>query len=291
MHTYLESIGFGKIKSHSELNQLVRDVVLHFERKSLFRTESGRIYGEFSRDYAQNIGITVCGEFDDSGDFHLEYSFPYFTGKTVSMIQEVDFEKHAASESYAGACDDPRIGATIIFYLSNMGQMMDAKHRGASPEGVKPVRLSALAREGQILLPVQKTARDEEIHQKWSEKHYGLVKKAKGGDEDAMEALATEEMNNYNIVTKRLEEEDVLSIVDSSFLPYGIECDQYNVIGNITSCGKVKNQYTGESVWQMQIESCDVYYELCINESKLRGVPEPGRRFRGMIWLQGQVGF
>ena len=65
-------------------------------------------------------------------------------------------------------------------------------------------------------------------------------------------------MNDYQVITKRLEDEDVLSIVDTSFLPYGMECDQFSVIGNIISCERVKNLYTGESVWQMQLVVCDV---------------------------------
>ncbi len=291
MHTYLESIGFSHIRSHREMEQLVRDVVLHFDEKYIFEAGEGRLYGEFVKDYAPDMGLCVCGEFDETGDFHPEYTYPYFQGVTVSMFQEVDFEKHAGEESYAGALDDPRIGGTIIFYLTNMGQMKHALGIGLSESGVKPVRLSALAKEGTILLPVQKTAKDEENHQKHQESMFRLLKEARGGDEGAIEALTEEEMKNYNIVTQRMEQEDLFSIVDTCFMPYGIECDQYSVIGSITSCEKVKNLHTNEWIWQMQVESCDVYYDLCINASRLVGEPAVGRRIRALIWLQGNVAF
>ena len=83
----------------------------------------------------------------------------------------------------------------------------------------------------------------------------------------------------------------MFSIVDTCFLPCGIECDQYSVTGNIISCERVKNLYTSEHIYQMQLEVCDLYMDVCINESKLQGVPRPGMRFRGQIWLQGTVHF
>ncbi len=41
----------------------------------------------------------------------------------------------------------------------------------------------------------------------------------------------------------------------------------------------------------MTIESNSIVLDVCINEQDLLGVPERGRRFRGIIWLQGLVHF
>lgn len=291
MHTYLESVGFSRVMGHRELEGLNRDTVMHFDKRVLFRNEQGHLYGEFSKDYAQDMGILVCGEFDDRGDFHPEYSIPYFNGATVSMRQQMDFEKHAGEESYAAACEDPRIGATIIFYLLNMGEYKTLTARAPLAPDDRPVRLSALAREGTVLLPVYKTENDRERSMKAREAQLKLISKARGGDEEAIEALTAEDMKDYSVISKRVQSEDVLSIVDTSFLPYGIECDQYSVCGNIITCERVKNMYTNEFVYQMQIEVCDVYLDVCINANVLRGVPKPGRRFRGLVWLQGYVHF
>ncbi len=291
MHTYLESIGFRRIRSRRDMDKIVRDTVLHFDEKNIFRLDSKRIYGEFIKDFAPDMGICVCGEFDEDGNFHPEYSFPYYYGSTVSMVQEVDFEKHAGEESYAGACDDPRIGGTLIFYLTNMGKMKNSERLGINLLDKKPIRFSALAREGTVLLPVQKSAEDEEVHHKQQHHYFELLKEARMGDERAIEEIATEDLKNFNIIAQRLQKEDLFSVIDSSFSPYGIECDQYSVVGNITACEKVKNFYTEEWVWQMQIEACDVYFDLCINEERLQGEPKAGYRFEGLIWLQGNVTF
>ena len=40
-------------------------------------------------------------------------------------------------------------------------------------------------------------------------------------------------MDTYTAISRRIVSEDVLSIVESSFMPCGVECDQYSVIGEI----------------------------------------------------------
>ena len=72
-------------------------------------------------------------------------------------------------------------------------------------------------------------------------------------------------------------------------MPYGIECDQYNVLGEILDIMKFKNILTGEEICQMTIESNDMQFDVCINSKDLLGEPAVGRRFKGTIWLQGQL--
>ena len=52
-----------------------------------------------------------------------------------------------------------------------------------------------------------------------------------------------------------------------------------------------ENNKTGEQIYVMTIESNSIVLDVCINEQDLLGVPERGRRFRGIIWLQGLVHF
>ena len=41
----------------------------------------------------------------------------------------------------------------------------------------------------------------------------------------------------------------------------------------------------------MQLEVCDVSIDACINAERVEGLPAVGRRFRGLVWLQGVVHF
>ena len=54
---------------------------------------------------------------------------------------------------------------------------------------------------------------------------------------------------------------------------------------------EVTNNVTGEIVYNMDIESNGIEYNLGINKEDLLGIPEVGRRFKGEIWLQGTVDF
>ncbi len=88
-----------------------------------------------------------------------------------------------------------------------------------------------------------------------------------------MESLTMEDMDTYSMISQRIVTDDVLTIVDSYFMPYGIECDQYNVLGEILDIMKFKNILTGEEICQMTIESNDIQFDVCINSKDLLGEP------------------
>ena len=104
-----------------------------------------------------------------------------------------------------------------------------------------------------------------------------------------METLNSEDISIYSAITKRMVHEDIYSIVDSSFMPQGLECDLYTVIGEIQSIDTRKNALTGEEVWDFGILTNDLPLHVIINKIDLQGDPQIGRRFKGTVWLQGRV--
>ena len=93
------------------------------------------------------------------------------------------------------------------------------------------------------------------------------------------------------MLSRRVANEDLLTIVESSIMPYGVESDQYAVIGEILDMSHSKNMVTGENMVIMTINSKDMIYDICINEKDLLGEPQIGRRFKGKIWMQGIMKF
>ena len=85
------------------------------------------------------------------------------------------------------------------------------------------------------------------------------------------------------------EGEDLFSMVETSIIPCGVECDHYAVIGNILNVSEEKNSYSDEIVYNLLIETYDLMINIGINKIDLEGEPLPGRRFKGEIWLQGYV--
>ena len=291
MHSYLGAVGFSEISRKSDLDRILKDVQEHYEEKKVTEGENGRCFVEMSRTYGYDCGITVCGEYDEEDQFHLEYYFPFFRGTGISTNERVIVEKHADKDSYAGACDDVRIGVTLIFYLLNAGEFLDKKKKGLLGSRDTSVTLSGLALEGKILFPVEKNAGQVKKNQELASNRNRLISAARNGDEDAMESLTMEDMDTYTMISRRIVREDIFTIVDSYFMPYGMECDQYNVMGEITEFVQTTNRLTGERMYQLSLLCNDLSFDVCINEKDLMGIPEVGRRFKGILWLQGKINF
>ena len=291
MHKYLKSIGFTNLDQKSELDKLLADVRDHYDRKKIVENEDHHLFAEISKEYGYDCGITVCGEYDEDENFQMEYYFPYFSGSQITSYEEIVVERHAGKESYAGACDDMRVGISLIFYLLNAGDYMNVRQNGMLRELQTSLTLSGLAASGTILLPVSKNVEQKEADKKLSQQRNSLIAAARNGDEDAMESLTMEDIDMYTMISRRIQHEDVYTIVDSYFMPYGIECDQYNLMGEITDCNTTVNSQTGEKLYQLGLMSNDSPLDICINEKDLLGSPEVGRRFKGVIWLQGMINF
>lgn len=291
MHKYLKTVGFSKVNTRKELQQILRDVVHNYDEKVVLENHPDGVFAEFSKNYGCDCGITVCGQYDNDSKFHLDYYFPFFRGTGITTRENIVVEQHADKESFAGACDDLRIGVTLIFYLQNAAEYMVERDRGNLRSREQSLTLSGLASEGKIILPVQKDKEAVRVEQELTRNRANLIAAARNGDEEAMESLTMEDMDTYSMISQRIATEDVLTIVDSYFMPHGIECDQYSVLGEIQDLVTFQNSVTNEEICQMTIESNDMQFDVCINKRDLLGEPAIGRRFKGDIWLQGQLHF
>lgn len=289
MHSYLKSVGFSKVKKREEIREILLDVVRNYDEKTAVEDYPDGIFVEFSKSYGSNCGITVCGQYDEKNRFHIEYYFPFFRGTGITTQEQVTVERHADREAFSGACDDLRIGITLIFYLQNGTEYMLEKQKKVP--GNRSTTLSGLAGEGRILLPVLKDKEAVKVEKETSTNRSNLIAAARNGDEEAMESLTMEDMDTYSMISHRIVHEDILSIVDSYFMPCGIQCDQYSVLGEILEFHTFENIATGEDLLQMKIDCNNIQFDVCINQKDLLGEPAVGRRFRGDIWLQGQIHF
>ena len=291
MHEFLRSIGFSDLTDLDDQDSLLQDVLIHYDFKKVVRMENGRQFAELSREYAPDIGITICGEYDRENLFRMEYYFPYFHGAQVTTYDHVGIEQHIRTTSFAVACDDIRVGTTLIFYLTNAAENLESLAKGLPLPKTTPVAISALADSGVILLPVIKDQKKARIDSKKREQQNSLLEAAQKGDEEAIEDLTLQDIDTYSMISRRIQHEDVYTIVDSYVIPYGLECDLYNIMGEITDCNTVRNAITGEVVVQLGLNCNDIPMDVCINRADLMGEPEVGRRFKGIVWMQGNVDF
>jgi hypothetical protein len=289
MHSYLRAIGFSGIQKESEAEKLLEDVYKHFDHRETAREEQS-VFLEMKKEFAPNMGIILCGDLDQEG-FHRQYYFPYYNGNGITTTEDVIVEKRVNGDSYSGVCDDGRVGVSLIFYLQNPGEYRKEQLVNQLFGRQTVTTLSGLSTSGMILLPVRKNNEQIDVQKKSSAKRNQLISAAKNGDPEAIESLTIEDMDLYSMLSRRVYTEDIYAIVDTFFMPYGIECDQYQIMGNIVDCEKVRNSITKEYIYQMRMECNDLNFDICINEKDLMGSPEIGRRFKGTIWLQGKIAF
>ena len=123
------------------------------------------------------------------------------------------------------------------------------------------------------------------------EKRVRTVAEAKAGSEKAMETLTLQDMDLYAMLQRRVQQEDILSIVESYFMPYGMESDQYRMLGTIQKVRTERNKLSKEEIVILTVLCNGMQFDVCINRADLGGEPEVGRRFKGTVWLQGRVNF
>ena len=291
MHKFLRAVGFSKIKDRKELTVLITSSIQNAQRRSYVTNNENVILAEFARDYADEIGVAVCGEFDDEDKFIYEYYYPYLIPSAVSTEEDINVERHAATYSYAGVCNEPRLGVTLIFYLQNMVPYIKYENENKFPIKGTTLSLSALSIKGQIMMPIAKTEEEKEVAKKKSNYRNKLINNARRGDETAIESLTLDDMDLYTTLSKKIRKQDIYSLVDTYFMPYGVECDLYSVLGEVVASKKVVNRFTDEAVYIMRISCNEIEFDVCINEADLLGEPAVGRRFKGNIWMQGMINY
>ncbi|MCD8106322.1 MAG: DUF3881 family protein [Lachnospiraceae bacterium] len=290
MHSYLRAIGFGKLDKESDEEKFLDETFCDYTHREIAKGENKTAFIQMYKEYGPNMGIIICGSLDENG-FHRQYYFPYFQGAQVSTTEELTIEKRVDGVSYAGVCEDARIGVSIIFFVQNIAEYRRESILSSIFHRKMSATLTGLSSGGVILFPVKKDSEQITHQQKSTAERNQLLTAAKNGDEDAIESLTIEDMDMYSMISRRMHTEDIYSIVDTFFMPYGIECDQYQIMGNIRHCESVINSATDEKVYQLGIECNDLTLDICVNERDLLGEPEVGRRFKGNIWLQGHVNF
>lgn len=290
MHKFLRAAGFSECITKREEEALLNTLMKKASAVNRLVLAEDTIYAEYRCELAPGLGVSLVGEERPEGSFQLDYYFPYLTGDCASSKEECSIERHAERETYAGMLDEYKVGISLIFYVSNSMEYRIRRKNRYSLES-QSVNLSGLAVEGKVLLPIQKTARQIEMAKVASMNRNSLLEAAKHGDEDAMETLTIEDIDLYSKISRRLAKEDVYSIIESCFMPWGIECDQYSIIGEIKEIRTLKNEISMEEIYNITIECNDILFNVGINKKDLLGEPAVGRRFKGQIWMMGKVNF
>lgn len=301
MHLYTQAVGLKSFSSRPAMEMLLKELIKKAieNNKVLYRVEedpkSGGYYEAEVRtpmlmDSKQFIGgIVIRGLYNPiTCDFVKNYYFPYLESNVPYYNIEIMMERQSDKEAYMVHCNGGKKEVAPIFFLNNILEYM-IKSQDKKVINDKIVFMSALSNEGKIILPIHKTEAQIEKCKAAAKERSQLMNRAMQGDQEAIDSLTIGDYDILSDICKRIQKEDVYSIVDSSFIPSGLECDSYSIVGNIMDVTEAKNTITGEDIYYMTLECNDVELALGIHKEDLYGEPQIGYRFVGKIWLQGTV--
>lgn len=286
MHQYIKAIGFSEITTNQSETKLLNKIIDQYTSE---KNQSG--YIELNQSCGQDIGIAIYGEWKSEIGFIKEYYVPYAKSKVVSSHADIIVEKKKEKEAYMGVCEDIRIGVNLVFYIQNPLDYMKARDNDLLGKKGTSVNLMGLSLSGMILLPIEKTSAAKAAIEEENNNRMMLINAARDGDTTAMESLTLEDMETYSKISKRIIREDVFTIIETYIMPYGVESDEYSVMGEIKELREIENKLTKEIIYSMDISVNNIMIGICIPKSKLLGEPCVGRRFKGTIWMQGYINF
>lgn len=290
MHKFLRTIGFSLYQKDRDIEKLLDKLCEDLTGLRRIQVDEDTNFCEFQKEIAPDMGLMICGQMDRDGKFKRSYYYPYLKSRDMTSDVSCSIQRHTERETYAGLLDEYKVGISLIFYIVNSFECRE-RIIDHHPMDTRDVCLTGLAVSGKILLPIQKTEKQREKDRVAAKDRNELLEAAKNGDEDAMETLTIEDIDLYSRASRRAMKEDLYSIIDSCFMPCGVECDQYSVIGEILNIDVKVNQITREEVYDMTLECSDLIFHVVIARKDLVGEAKAGRRFKGQIWMQGIVNF
>lgn len=291
IHPYLKSVGFSECKDRSQLNKLLSEIIANPTFTKRVARSDGTKLGLYAKDFAPGAGVAVCGEYDDRDNFIFEYYYPYVKGSSVSTKEEMSLERATMQDSLEGIVDESRVGVSLIFFVVNMLDCVEQEKNGKQALKKATLTLMSFADSGSVLLPIAKSPKDKVFTRNKNHQRLNMIMDAKKGNESAIENLTLEEMDTYTTVSKKIKNSDIFTLVDTYFMPNGVECDHYSVLGEIVNVRYLTNEETKENMVIITLLCNELPFDVCLNEADLKGEPIPGRRFKGNIWMQGRVNF
>ena len=291
MHKYSKAIGFGGDISGSMMRKVEEEGRREFTSHERMILDEDTDYCEFRKILGERLELAMYGVMDLDENFEKEYSVPVFQGKGITTYADVIVEKKIDKEAYIGICEDARVDISLMFYLQNPMEYVRELQSGNLSKKKTSVTLAGLAYDGTVLFPVTKNEKDKKEQREQFRDRMMLVSAARKGDSEAIETLTLKDMDTYQKVSKRVVTEDIFSIIDTYFMPYGVECDLYSIMGEILNMDLVINEVTREKIMILTLDVNEMIFDVCIPKANILGEPAVGRRFRTNIWLQGKINF
>lgn len=291
MHMFIDAIGFGHVYSRPDLERLACLIQESPTSQKMVELESGMVYGEIRKDFAPGMGLALVGEYDTEHTFHMTHYFPYYNSVHTLHERELTINHRVDTDSFTVMTEDFRLGVSLIFFLTNPIDYLIFRKNDQTVQVSPAMHLCALSTKGTILLGCQSDTSNTKKPSRRYQRQAHLMKEAMQGNPEAINQLTLNELDLYATISRRIQSEDLYSIVTTTFYPFGSESDTYSMIGTIQQVKELKNSLSNEEIYVLTVNCNDLPFDILINKRRLTGIPAPGCRFKGNVWLQGQVDF
>ena len=89
LHKYLRAIGFSQFNTRKKIQSLIKACILDSDYRNYTTNGEDTMLAEYRKEFLPNMGITVCGELDESNNFSYDYYYPYLKSETISSYEDM----------------------------------------------------------------------------------------------------------------------------------------------------------------------------------------------------------
>jgi len=288
---YLRAIGFSELDDE-DVSMLKDLAVKSFDKRCTLGLGRDKIVLEYHKSLGYGIGIIVRGILNNKEELIGSKLEPYALSDEIIDVAEcfVECTDGMPIIIFEHTDTDNEIAFSLQNILDYSKDVKGFQQRCRDCRHIKKINMAAISIWATVLLPIEKKPEQQKVAKEESVYYKTLLTNSRAGDKVATQQLAVYEEESFEIIRNRLEKEDVLSVIDSYFLPYEQSDDfSYDILGEIETLNVVSNDQSGEEVYKMQINAVGIKLQLYINKYDVLGKPSVGMRLMANCKLIGQV--
>ena len=294
--SFLRAVGFTHTTDEMSIRRLLETVANSpdFAHETA-RDDSGMYQFEWYRHCADDCGLVLYGVARDAekepGMYVDDWSI-FAKNDTETQVADFFVEFGDDGKLY-GYCEECETGNELEFRLVNQHDydLYYQETNSNEPPCITGINVVALASNGTIILPVEKTEESMAEREQEDSTRREMLARIRSGDEQALRELdeMSDQMNAA--IEERLFEEDYLTVFESYLMPVDTRPCIYGLLGEILSMDEVQNCYTGETILKLSVDVTGVPVRVLINKKDVFGCPTVGMRILAKVFMQGTASF
>ena len=273
-----------------------------YEKK---KDSKGRIYFDRYKYLGSGFGINVHGyrrtRINKEGkqvEKHIVMDWGVFAFGSQNLRVENCFIDSCKEQKIFCFTEDKGSKNTLEFRINNVLELLD-EYKDMKNEvevedfeaGVTSINAAMLMPFGTVILPIEKTAKHDLERMVEEHMQKELLTHARTGDVNAELILAQMAKEKQEEISKRIAQEDLLSIFEGYFLGIKDRTGIFDILADIISVEELTNEATMEKIYRICVTATDTKLTVYINKNDLTGIPTPGMRLMGTGILQGVIDF